>query len=126
VSPLFRRSEEKVARKAAARQEIERLRGLGIDELTVAVFPGLVPDGPKHGASVTRQQLCQYLLADHPGAGHLATLDLMPTVQKALDRLEGIGLVSPISIQREPVWRLTPLGESVLADGSLRQRLRGR
>jgi hypothetical protein len=125
VSPLFRRSEEKAARKAAAKEEIERLRGLGIDELTVLVFPGLGPDGPKHGASVTRQQLCQWLLADYPGAGQLTTLDLMPTVQKALDRLERIGLIAPISIQREPVWRLTPLGESVTADGTLRERLRG-
>jgi hypothetical protein len=125
VSPLFRRSEEKVARRAAARQEIDRLRALPIDDLTMAVFPGLGPDGPTHGASVTRQQLARYLLVDHPGAGFRDELDLLLAVRNALERLKAIGLVTTISLQREPYWRLTPLGESVLADGTLRERLQG-
>jgi hypothetical protein len=126
VSPLFRRSEEKVARRAAARQEIDRLRALPIDDLTMAVWPGLGPEGPTHGASVTRQQLARYLLTDHPGVGHRDELDLLLPVRKALERLEGIGLVTTISVQREPFWRLTPLGESVMADGTVRERLQGR
>jgi hypothetical protein len=92
----------------------------------VAILPGLGPDGPTHGASVTRQQLGGYLLHDHPGAGQLDMLDLLASVRKALERLQGIGIVSPISVQREPVWQLTPLGESVLGDGSVRERLQGR
>jgi hypothetical protein len=125
MSPLFRRSEEKVARKAAAKREIERLRALSIDDLAVDVLPGLGPDGPTHGHSVTRQQLCRYLLADHPGAGQMDTLDLLLPVRKALERLEGCGLVYPISVQREPVWQITALGEATLTDGTLRQRLTG-
>jgi hypothetical protein len=125
VSPLFRRNEEKVARKAAARQEIDRLRALSVDDLAVLLLPGLGPDGPKHGASVTRQQLCGYLLHDYPDPGQRDMLDLLAPVRRALERLEGIGIVSPISVQREPVWQLTPLGESVLADGTLPQRLKG-
>jgi hypothetical protein len=125
MSPLFRRSEEKVARKAAAKQEIERLRALPIDDLAVDVLAGLGPDGPTHGHSVTRQQLCRYLLSDHPGAGQMDTLDLLVPVRKALERLEGLGFVYPISVQREPVWQITPLGETTLADGTVRQRLTG-
>ncbi len=123
MSPLFRRSEEKAARKAAARQEIERLRALSVDDLAAKVFPGLGPDGPTHGTSVRAQQLCGYLLDDYPGAGQLATLDLLAPVNRALDRLHDARLVSPISVQRVPVWRITPLGETILAEGTVRERL---
>jgi hypothetical protein len=123
VSPLFRRNEEKAARKAAAKAEIERLRALSVVDLAVAVFPGLGPDGPTRGASVRVQQLCEYLLADHPGAGTMATLDLLPPVRRAIELLHDAGLISPISVQREPWWRITPLGEMVLAEGTVRQRL---
>lgn len=126
MSPLFRPSEEKAARKAAAKQEIQRLRALSVDDLAVKVLPGLGPDGPTHGTSVWPQQLCIYLLTDYPGAGKGDTLDLIAPVNRALDMLEAARLVSPISVQRTPVWRITPLGESVLADGTVRERLRGR
>ena len=123
MSPLFRRNEEKAARKAAAKQEIARLRALGVDDLATLLMPGLGPDGPTHGTSVRVQQLCIYLLADYPGAGQLDTLDLMAPVNRALDRLEGVGLVRPISVQRTPMWRITPLGETTLAEGTVRRRL---
>jgi hypothetical protein len=126
VSPLFRRNEEKAARKAAARQEIERLRAVGVDDLAVDLLPALGPDGPTHGTSIRVQQLCQFLLRDYPGAGQMDTLNLSAPVNRALDRLEGIGLVSPISVTRTPLWRITPLGESTLAEGDVRDRLRGR
>lgn len=125
MSPLFRRSEERAARKAAARDEIARVRALNVDELAVQVLSGLGPDGPTNGTSTRVQQLCQFLLRDYPGAGQLDTLDLRPAVHRALDMLEHAGFASPISIQREPVWRITPLGESVLAEGTVRQRLTG-
>ena len=123
MSPLFHRNPEKAALKAAAKEEIARLRGLSVDDLAVDLFPGLGPDGPTHGESVTRQKLCRYLLADHPGAGQMDTLDLMAPVARALDRLEGLGLVTTISVQREPFWQITPLGETTLANGTLRERL---
>jgi hypothetical protein len=125
VSPLFRQSEEKVARRAAAKQEIERLRALSVDDLAVDVLPGLGPDGPTRGTSLTRQQLCGYLLADHPGAGQRDTLALLAPVLRALERLEAVGLVSPISFQREALWKITPAGEESLAQGTVRKRLTG-
>ena len=126
MSPLFRRSEEKVARKAAAKEEAERLKTLNVDDLAADVLRGLGPDGPTHGTSLREQQLCEFLLKDYPGAGHVVTLSLLGPVGRALERLRIAGLVSSISIARSPRWRITPLGESTLADGTVRERLQGR
>jgi len=126
MSPLFRRNEEKAERKAAARAEIERLRAVPVVDLAADLLVALGPDGPTHGTSVRVQQLCQYLLRDYPGAGTMETLNLSAPVNKALDMLEGAGLVSPISVTRTPVWRITPLGEDTLAEGDVRDRLRRR
>ena len=123
VSPLFRRSEEKVARKAAAKQEIERLRALSVFDLAAIVLPGLGPDGPTHGVSVWAQQLSDWLLKDYPGAGWQDSLDLLAAVNKALDVLDDAHLVTTISLQRTPKWQITPLGEAALADGTVRERL---
>ena len=123
MSPLFRRSEEKAAQKAAAKQEIERLRALSVDDLAADLLPGLGPDGPTHGTSVWPQQLCQYLLRDYPGAGRMDTLELMARVNRALDTLDDAGLVRTISVQRTPLWQITSLGERVLAEGTVRERL---
>jgi len=123
VSPLFRRNPEKVERRAAAQREVERLRALSVDELAVALMPGLGPDGPTKGTSVRVQQLCEHLLADFPGAGRSAAMDLLAPARRALQLLHGAGLVAPISVQRDPVWRITPLGEVALAEGTVRQRV---
>ncbi len=124
MSPLFHRNEEKAARRAAAKEEVERLRKLSVEDLAVDVMPGLGPDGPTHGTSMRAQQLCEYLLRDFPGYGQSATLDLLPAVNRALDLLEEAKLVAPISVQRTPVWRITPRGESTLTEGTVRERLR--
>lgn len=124
MSPLFRRNEEKAARKAAARVEIERLRKVPVTDLAAELLPALGPDGPTHGTSIRVQQLCEYLLRDWPGAGQMDTLNLTAPVNRALDMLETAGLVSPISVTRSPVWRITPLGEETLTEGNVRQRLR--
>jgi hypothetical protein len=124
MSPLFRHNEEKAARKAAARVEIERLRKVPVDDLAADLLVGLGPDGPTHGTSIRVQQLCQYLLRDFPGAGTMDTLNLSAPVNKALDMLHDVGLVAPISVQRTPVWRITPLGEIALGEGNVRDRVR--
>jgi DNA-binding transcriptional ArsR family regulator len=123
MSPLFRRSEEKQARRAAGKAEVVRLRALSVEDLAANMLTGLGPDGPTHGTSIRAQQLAQYLLREFPGAGQRATLDLLSAVNRALDVLREAGLVAPISVQREPVWRITPRGERTLADGTVRSRL---
>lgn len=126
MSPLFRRSEEKEARRAAAKVEVERLRALSVEDLAADVLIGLGPDGPTRGTSIRAQQLAEYLLRDFPGAGQRLTLDLLAAVRKAIALLDEAGLVSPISVQREPVWRITPRGQHAVAEGGVSERLRQR
>jgi hypothetical protein len=124
MSPLFRKSEKKVAAKAAMQAEIERLKTLSVEDLAVALLPRLGPDDANQRTSLRVQQLCDYLVRDFPGAGQLQPLQLMASVNKALDRLERAELVYPISLQRSPVWRITPLGATALAEGTIEQQLR--
>jgi hypothetical protein len=121
---LFRKSEEKIAQEAAAQGEIDRLKTLSVEDLAVMVLKGLGPEETPPGHNRRPQQLCEYLLRDFPGHGQSKPLQLMFRVGRALNRLEGAGLVSSISIQRSPVWHITSLGANVLADGTAEDRLR--
>ena len=119
---LFRKNEKKVAETAALQAEIERLKALDVDALAVALLPGLRPDGP--ATSMRVQQLCSYLVRDFPGAGQQKPLVLMAHVNDALKKLEKAELVTPLYLQRSPVWRLTPLGDRTLSDGTIGEQLR--
>jgi hypothetical protein len=121
---LFRKSEEKVARQAAAQVEIDRLKGLSREELAVLVLPGLGPEVAGPGRNVRPQQLCEYLLRDFPGIGQSKPLLLMAPVRRALEKLEDAELVSSNSaLGRSPLWSITSLGMTVLAEGTAEQRL---
>ncbi len=124
MSPLFRKSEEKLAQQAAAEAEIARLRALPSKELAGRLLPLLGPNGIHGGhSSVRAQELCDRLLSDYPGIGSMKRLDLLSAVGNGLDVLERAGLVAPISYQRSPMWRITTLGASTLEEGTLEQRL---
>ena len=126
MSPLFRKSEKKVAQQAAVQAEIERLKGLRLDDLAVALMPGLGPDGPTQGQSLRMQQLCDYLVRDFPGGGrHRPELawertGFEPPLPFAASEFE---LVYSISLQRLPTWRITRLGDTVLAEGTIEQHI---
>jgi hypothetical protein len=120
---LFRKSEEKLAREAAAQAEIDRLRTLGAEELAVILLVGMGPEVVGPGRHLRPQQLCEYLLRDFPGIGQMRPLQLMAPVRRALDRLEEAGLVSSMSYERSPVWRITSVGVTALADGSAEHHL---
>jgi hypothetical protein len=124
MSPLFRKSEKKVAAEAAMQAEIERLKALSVEDLAVALLPGWGPDGANQRTSLRVQQLCNYLVRDFPGAGQQKPLLLMTRVNEALEKLEHAELVSSISHQRSPVWRITRLGVSTLAEGTIEQHVR--
>ncbi|MFZ0088789.1 MAG: hypothetical protein WAL63_04735 [Solirubrobacteraceae bacterium] len=123
MSPLFRKSADKRAQKAAAQTEIDRLKALDVADLAAELLPALGRDGVGGGHSVRPQQLCDYLLRDALRPRQLKALELMAPVSRALDLLENAGLASPIWHQRTPVWRITPRGESTLAEGTIRQQL---
>ncbi len=119
----FRKSEERVALEAAAQAEIARLKTLSVEELAVNLLPRFGPERLAPGQSLRPQQLCEYLLRDFPGVGQTMPLQLMARVRRALDRLEDAGLISSVSITRSPVYSITSLGTSVLADGTAEQHL---
>jgi hypothetical protein len=120
---LFRKSEERLAREAVTQAEIDRLRALSVQALAVIVLPGLGPEGPAPGRHLRPQQLCDYLLKDCPGVGQTRPLQLMGPVGRALETLEDAGLVSSMAYERSPLWRITSLGASALAEGTTAHRL---
>ncbi len=124
MSPLFRKSEEKLAQRAAADAEINRLKALSIEDLAVDLLPAIGPEGPLGKSSVRNQQLCEYLLRDFPGGKGSKALDLLSVVREALEVLERVGLVKPVSIQRSPNWSISSLGKTALAEGSVEQRVK--
>jgi hypothetical protein len=120
---LFRKSEEKIALEARAQAEIERLKKLSVEELALVLLPGLAPDVAGPGRHLRPQQVCEYLLRDFAGVGQTRPLLLMAPVRRALDTLEDAGLVSSVSYDRSPRYRITSLGTSVLADGTAEHHL---
>jgi hypothetical protein len=122
MSPLFRKTEEQKARKAAIKAEIARLKMLSDAELAVLVLPALGPDGINPGSSVRLQQMSEYLLRDFPGVGTLDTVELMSAARRGADRLERAGLVRSIAIQRTPQYRITRDGEITLAERTVQER----
>ena len=120
---LFRKSEEKIALEAAAQDEIRRLKALSVEELASAVLPALGPGGPAPGRHLRPQQGCEYLLRDYRGVGPTVPLQLMARVRRALETLEEAGLASSIAYGRSPVWRITSLGTSALAEGTAERYL---
>jgi hypothetical protein len=120
---LFGKSEERIAREAAAQAEIERLRALTTEELAVLLLPALGPDVTPRGHHRRSQQLCEYLLRDFPGAGQTRTLQLMSPVRRALEKLQDAGLVSAFHLERSPLWQITSLGTNVLAEGTTERHL---
>jgi hypothetical protein len=124
MSPLFRKSEKKVAAEAAMQAEIDRLKTLSVEDLAVALMPRFAPDANHQRTSLRVQQLCNYLVRDFHGARQLQPLLLTTRVNEALERLKQAELVSSLSDQRSPAWRLTHLGGRALADGTAEHRIR--
>ncbi|HEY1569541.1 MAG TPA: hypothetical protein VGF68_21095 [Solirubrobacteraceae bacterium] len=124
MAPFFRKSEEKVALRAAAQTEIDRLKGLSPEELAVLVLPGLGAENAGPGRNLRPQQLCEYLLRDFPGIGQTMPLLLMAPVRRALERLEAAELASSTAaLTRSLLWTITSLGMTALAEGTAERRL---
>ncbi len=124
MPPRFRKSEEQLAQRAATDAEITRLKALSVEDLALNLLPLMGPDGALGKTSVRTQLLCEYLLRDFPGGKRSKALDLLAPVREALDALEREGLVTTVSIQRSPNWRITSLGTTALAQGTVGQRVK--
>ena len=123
---LFGNKEEKAAREAAGAAEVERLEGLSADQLAAELMPAFGPDGAKSKGDqgTPPMQLVQWLVRDHPY--HPSLKPLVDAVLAALEKMVAAGLLSRrgsgIGTGAQS-FKLTPLGESTLADGSAAQRL---
>jgi hypothetical protein len=120
---LFRKSEEKIALQASAREEIKRLRALSKDEMAVILLSALGPEEVEPGHYLRQQQLCEYLLRATPGIGQTLPLQLMAPVRRALERLGEADLAESMALERSPRWRITDAGTKVLAEGTAEQVL---
>jgi len=126
VAPLFRRSSEPSATDAAALARYEQLKALSPAALAAELLPALGANGLPHAsAGLAPQALCQWLLAETTGAAKFNPLQLLMPVREALQQLEHASLVTMSSRDRATIWRITALGETTIADGSVARRLAG-
>jgi hypothetical protein len=123
---LFGNKDEKAAKEAAGAAEVERLTTLSPERLAVELMPAFGPGGAraKSEEGTPPMQVIQWLVRDHPY--HPSLKPLVDAVLAALEKLVGAGLLSRrdsgIGTGAQS-FKLTPLGESTLADGSVAQRL---
>jgi hypothetical protein len=121
--PLFRKSDDKVARDEAARAEFERLTSLPVDELAKELMPAFGPDGARAGKEINSLQASNWLMRSYPrGAGYVRQLHA--PVCEGIQRLEHAGLVEVLGGKRGSVAtgahvRATRLGTTALADGDV-------
>jgi hypothetical protein len=125
---LFGSKEEKAEREAAGAAEVERLEGLSVDQLAAELMPAFGPDGAKAKGKLGSGplQVLQWLLREHPY--HPDLKRLLDMELSAIEKMTAAGLLvgrgSGIGTGAQ-AFKLSPLGEETLADGSIAQRLTG-
>jgi hypothetical protein len=126
--PLFRKSEDKIAKEAAAQAEYDRLNALSPADLAVEVMPAFGPDGPHgHGPNggINILQALFWLNQAHFPSGISYIRQLQEPVREAIQALDHAGLVMT-SAGREGSWTsATRLGLAALADGTLSRHVGG-
>lgn len=126
MSPLFRRNSEPTAVDTQAQARLAELGTMPPAELARQLLPGLGPEGVPHArGGVTPQVLCKWLVEDTPGVAKFNPLQLLMPVREALQQLEHASLVTQSGRDRATIWRITRLGETALADGTLASHLPG-
>ena len=122
---LFGNKEEKRAKEAAAQAESDRLLALPIDELAVEIMPAFGPDGinAKSGHRQGPTEVVSWLL---PDASVKYRQPILGPVIEALGVLEHADLLTRRAFGSKgqaSTYHVTRLGETALADGTIRQRL---
>jgi hypothetical protein len=126
--PLFHKSDEKLAKEAAAQAEFERLNSLSPAELGVELMPAFGPDGPRgHGPNggINILQALFWLNQAHFPSGISYIKQLQEPVREAIQALDHAGLVLTSAGPQGAWTSATRLGLAALADGSLGQRAAG-
>jgi hypothetical protein len=116
MSPLFRKRKKKAAREVAASAELNRLRGLEVDELAASFVPAL-------RRFIRPENICKWLMRSHPDGLETGSIQLLQVVRAALLQLERAELVCSTPPERPAMWKLTGLGQVALAEGTVAQYL---
>jgi hypothetical protein len=128
VSPLFGKSEDKAAREEAGRVEFERLTALPVADLALELMPAFGPDGPRgrgpEGA-INIVQLLSWVSKTNFPDGVSYARKLNDPVREGVQALEGAGLVLATRHQQGQWLAATRLGQTALADGTVRDHLVG-
>jgi hypothetical protein len=125
MSPLFGKSEEKIAQEAAAQAAFERLSALPVADLAAEILPAFGPDQTRTAHSLVGA--CVWLMDSQP-RGKRYLIDLKRPVQEALQALEHAGLLigkvrSGGSGNAQTIMNITRMGETALAEGDIRRYL---
>jgi hypothetical protein len=116
MSPLFRKRNKKAAREAAASAELDRLSALSPDELALKILPAL-------RRFIRPQNISKWLMRSHEDGLDASQMQLVTVVRAALLQLERTELVSATPPDKPALWKLTRLGQQVLAQGTAAQYL---
>ena len=126
MSPLFRKSEKRLAQEAAAKAEFEHLCALPVPELAAEILPTFGPDAkrPVH----TSLGASRRLMERYGGVGVTYLRGLEQPMEEAIQALEHASLLtrkvrSYGSGNTEMLMYITRLGETALAEGNVRRYL---
>ncbi len=126
MSPLFGKSEGKVAREQAGQVEFERLTALSAADFALELMPAFGPDGPRGrgpDGGIHILQLLSWVNHAHFPRGISYVRPLEKPVREGVQALEHAGLVM-ITRRSEATWMsATRLGETALAEGTVQARL---
>jgi hypothetical protein len=119
--------EEKRAREGQAQEEIERLQGLGPEQLAAEILPVLASDGLKSKVSGARvQEISKGMLDGFGSSMRVNPGVLLIPIREGLQRLEHANLVMEMAssnVDASSRWRITKTGEEALVAGDAAAKL---
>jgi hypothetical protein len=121
------KTEEKRAREGQAQEEIDRLQGLGPEQLAVEILPVMGSDDLKSKLSGTRvQEISKGMLDGFGSSMRVNPGVLLIPIKEGLQRLEHANLVMQMAssnVDASSRWRITKTGEEALAAGDAAAKL---
>jgi hypothetical protein len=121
------KSGEKRAREGRVQEEIDRLKGLGPDELAVEILPAMSSDAVKSKLTGARvQEISKGMLDGFGSSMRINPGVLLIPIREGLQRLEHANLVMQMAssnVDASTRWRITKAGEEALAAGDTAAKL---
>jgi hypothetical protein len=119
--------EEKRAREGQAQEEIDRLQGLGPEQLAAEILPVLGSDDLKRKLTGARvQEISKGMLDGFGSSMRVNPGVLLIPIKEGLQRLEHANLVMQMAssnVDSSSRWRITKAGEEALAAGDAAAKL---